>query len=484
MAPNALPIAIPTSPLSPYSTSPRSPAPRAFTPNSSRRLSESGQHSPSLPFGSFVGSFENSLLAGRLSAQPSHPVHFISSIGVLGDSSTSDKLRCPPHLNLPFDAFFYSSESSGTNERGSPYVGTIDLESHYFQLLSNWAVTPSFDDVSSPPTPSHMSPIPSSIPKFPGYRVPRKGQIQIVVKYPNSSTGAIKLFLCKYDLTGLDRGGKGGKTFVRQKSYSVESDGNRLRYAIHLQFCSPPTTSPPVDLPGFRTSSPASPKVHKSSPRYYLHKNIRVVFASNAVNLAEKLLVVSEGPEGDGGTKEGFAPYLGPGENWDMVRQKAKVRIQGLRSEIDGPKTGNVATKRSGGIDVDIPPNISTPPSLSTLSLSSFSYLPLSATSSLRSSPRDSPSPLPRFPIYPPTAPTDLANSTFARQLSRAVSPAPAPSGLSSSRPSSRVGGSTEKQPDGSTARAEDGVARAMEIDLVVEEGEQSEMKRERLIGR
>ena len=431
----AFPIPIPGSPLSPYSTSPRSPATRAV-----RRVSV-GQHSPSsLPFGSFVGSFETSILAGRLSAQPSHPVHFLASIGVLGEAS-DNKLRCPPHLHLPFPAFFYPSAESSLHERGSPYVGTIDLESHYFQSLS----TPSPpSDTPSPPT-AQPETAPPPIPKFPGYRIPKKGSLQVVVKYPESSAGAVKLFLCKYDLTGLDCEGRGGKTFVRQKSYSVESGGgNRLRYAIHLQFCSPPTPSPPADLPGFRTSSPASPA--RAVPRYYLHKSIRVVFASSAINSSEKLVVVSEGPAGiDGGTQEGFAPYLGPGENWEMLRQKAKLRNQGMRTGVSVPRASIPPSTRNAQVDIVIPPAPLSPPSLATLSLSSFSYSPLSSTT-LHRSPH---SPTPR---HPPTS---------------------ALSGLSTSRPASRAANTTTlDDPD-----------RAMDSERIP--GEESEEGRQaRLIGR
>ena len=473
----AIPIAIPGSPLSPYSSSPRSPSTRTFTPNSSRRLSAGQQHSPSLPF---VGSFENSLLAGRFSSQPSNPVHFLASLGVLGDATENNKLRCPPHLNLPFDAFFYSSDSTH-RDRGSPYVGTIDLESHYFQLLSNWAITPSTLDSPSSPTPSQSgAPIPTSIPKFPGYRVPKKGRIQLVVKYPNSV--AIKLFLCQYDLTGLDREGQGGKTFVRQKSYTVESEGgNRLRYAIHLQFCSPPTASSPANLPGFRTSSPATPK---SSPRYYLHKSIRVVFASSAMNLAEKLVVASEGPEGaDGGTREGFAPYSGPGENWEMVRQKAKLRIQGLRVENGGSSNRLATSTRSEEGNLNISPVIPSPPSLASLSLSeAFSYLPPSPTSPLRSI--LSSSLLRPFPT--PSTP-ELADPIFPRQIDRAISPAL--SGLSSSRPSSRIAGRSNRKETDDVARRmeEDALNSSRNPDGVSErlgEDVEEEVRRMRLIGR
>lgn len=46
--------------------------------------------------GPLVGSYENSLMTGRMSAQPSAPLPFVASVGVLGAASCPAKLRCPP----------------------------------------------------------------------------------------------------------------------------------------------------------------------------------------------------------------------------------------------------------------------------------------------------------------------------------------------------------------------------------------------------
>lgn len=130
--------------------------------------------------GSFVGNYEESILTGRLSTPPSKPIQFICQIGVVGmDSKGPVSLKCPPHVTIPFQASFYewpkdntgnkrhihavsaptsstsrsnlsamfSPSSSGmttptslittprdfstgsmTEELGTPYVGTIDLE--------------------------------------------------------------------------------------------------------------------------------------------------------------------------------------------------------------------------------------------------------------------------------------------------------------------------------------------------------------------
>jgi hypothetical protein len=293
--------------------------PLTFGPASHRRRSSAS----STPLASFVGSYETSLLTGRMSAPPSLPIQFDSSIGVLGTTDAPPGLRCPPHLNIPFGASFYTGLDG--NKGSSPYVGTIDLEVLYLSLIQ-------------PPSPSNSSILdsvpltvptvkPTTLPRFPGYRVPQKGQIQLVIKNPNST--AIKLFLIPYDIRGLDRAGKGGKTFLRQKSYSVVDDPTaldggeskgRLRYAVHLQFCSPPTRNKAGKREG--------------EPKYYLHNTIRVVFASRALDSSERLRVVAEGPEGIvlvggdmlGGSERAFAPYNGPGTEWEVARIKAKGR--------------------------------------------------------------------------------------------------------------------------------------------------------------
>src|SRR5690606_19916310 len=116
-----------------------------------------------------------------------------------------------------------------------------------------------------------------------GYRVPPKGQVQIVIK--NANKTGIKLFLVPYDLTEMP---SGTKTFVRQKSFVVrpnpesfalsssgksgegshaekEDDSGQLRYLIQLNFCSP------------------------SKGKLFLYKNVRVVFANRTLDAKEKL---------------------------------------------------------------------------------------------------------------------------------------------------------------------------------------------------
>ena len=264
---------------------------------------KSGSLSASNPF---IGSFEDSLLQGRMSAPPSASFDFVSSIGVLGSSDLPMHRRCPPHLHVGFSAVFYASPG---DPRSSPYVGTIDLYQHYLRLLD-------------PPELAAELPTPNTkLLRFPGYPVPERGQVQIVLKDSNET--AFRPFLVPYDLTGLDRQGAGGRTFVRQKSYAVEQlDGKgRLRFAVHLQFCSPPE----------RKRSRRGDATR--SPRYYLYHTIRVVFASRGSEPSDEWRVVRETPDSgaaglsaDGSAR--FSPYPGPPDEWTMARKKAKERLK------------------------------------------------------------------------------------------------------------------------------------------------------------
>jgi hypothetical protein len=274
----------------------------------SRRPSVSSDSSP-LHHASMVGSYEESILRGRMSTTPSKPLDFVAQIGVLGLGKCKSSLRCPPHATIPFPAVFYSYESTihgrpGKPEDGpSPYVGQIDLEnnipnpdeardSRRKKLGVNAARTHAEDiDMLEPPNTSKLTEREirraekqkrrSTSPRAPpggSYRIPEKGQLQIIIKNPNKT--AVKLFLVPYDLTGME---PGTKTFIRQRSYSAEPiiesalssssqapvishiDRPILRYLVHLHICSP------------------------SRGRFYLYKSIRVVFANRVPDGKEKL---------------------------------------------------------------------------------------------------------------------------------------------------------------------------------------------------
>ncbi|GAA5894536.1 hypothetical protein JCM8208_006267 [Rhodotorula glutinis] len=389
--------------------------------------------SGALPSGSFVGSFEDCLLSGRMSAAQSAPLPFVASIGVLGNSEAPKRLKCPKHLHVPFGAVFWR-EPGGEATLSCPYVGAVNLDAHYHSLL-----------VLPPPSVDVDAVHPVKLPRFPGYEVPPRGQIQLVLK--NSLDTAFKPFLIPYDIEGLDRGGKGGRTFLRQKSHAVEHEEHggkaKLRFAVHLQFCSPPAAP---------SRKGKSSNVHE--PRYYLHRAVRVVFASRGLDLSDKLRVTHEGPgavqqhaqAGDG--DERFAAYDGPGAEWDLARKQAKARLAHASVVEDPPALAPppllpyphtqppAYPVRPASSSASIPPGA--PPPLHLVAPSPFTPSPLVHSAS----------PAPLFP--PPPAPEPL---TFDRVpsphrpvvLGRKLS---AQSGLSASRPSSRAGrnGSGERE--------------------------------------
>lgn len=283
----------------------------------SRRPSFSSDCSP-LQHASMVGSYEESILRGRMSTTPSRPLDFVAQIGVLGLGKCKSSLRCPAHVTVPFPAVFYSYGNTshgrtGKSEDGpSPYVGLIDLEnglqnqddfSHESKRKrSHLSLEPEpstdndmFDPQKSPQFTNHdrrkaqKQKRRSTSPRSPpggSYRIPEKGQLQIIIKNPNKT--AVKLFLVPYDLAGME---PGTKTFIRQISYSagpvIESailspqppvlnsgqERQTLRYLLHLHICSP------------------------SRGRYYLYKSIRVVFANRVPDGKEKLKNEIKWPE-------------------------------------------------------------------------------------------------------------------------------------------------------------------------------------------
>ncbi|GKT62100.1 hypothetical protein ColTof4_02274 [Colletotrichum tofieldiae] len=288
-------------------TSPQTPA--LLRP---RRPSFNADVSP-LQHASMVGSYEESILRGRMSTTPSKPLDFLAQIGVLGLGKCKSSLRCPAHVTLPFPAVFYSyggtSQGHVRSEDGpSPYVGQIDLENGLpnpeegqrskrkmqTRVAERRIVE---DDVAMGDGPAMADGSDhearraqrvrrrSGSPRAPpggSYRIPEKGQIQIVIKNPNKT--AVKLFLVPYDLAGME---PGTKTFIRQRSYSAGpiienapgleeaagSDRPILRYLVHLHICCP------------------------AKGRYYLYKSVRIVFANRVPDGKEKLRNETTCPE-------------------------------------------------------------------------------------------------------------------------------------------------------------------------------------------
>ncbi|KAI9669452.1 MAG: hypothetical protein M1817_004677 [Caeruleum heppii] len=285
----------------------------AHTPIYSRTRRPSLSETSPLHHAPMVGSYEESILRGRMSTVPSKPLNFVAQIGVLGLGDCKPSLRCPAHVSVPFPAVFYSYGSanvgrSDAEDQPSPYVGLVDLENSLNKPSEPNEIRRRARHVTLPSGPS--SPTSNAMidehsrikllehdlrrrekrkrrstsPKTPtggSYRIPQKGQLQIIIKNPNKT--AVKLFLVPYDLQGMEAG---TKTFVRQRSYSAgpiidmapseltkaspepktdSKDRPTLRYLIHLHICCP------------------------SPGRYYLYKSIRVVFANRVPDGKEKL---------------------------------------------------------------------------------------------------------------------------------------------------------------------------------------------------
>ena len=247
-----------------------------------------------------VGSYEESILRGRMSTQPSKPLDFVAQIGVLGKGDCKPSLRCPPHVVVRFPAVFYSySTGTGTThapyaDQPSPYVGLVDLENNIPPAPSSperrrrrappvlhddggsRTGSPAHedhedeDDMDHPSRRRRRRRRPkehrrSRSPRYPpggSYRIPQQGQLQIVIKNPNKT--AVKLFLVPYDLSDME---PESKTFVRQRSYSAGpiSDRPTLRYLVHLHICCP------------------------SRGRFFLYQSIRLVFANRVPDGEEAL---------------------------------------------------------------------------------------------------------------------------------------------------------------------------------------------------
>jgi hypothetical protein len=261
------------------------------------------QHAP------MVGSYEESILRGRMSTTPSKPLDFVAQIGVLGKGDCKPSLKCPPHVSIPFPAVFYSYASGGHSDpEPSPYVGMLDLESTLNKLNESETAAPrrrrkhqQDQDHSNAFEAADTNDLyhdkahrrqhklhkrASTTAPAGSYRIPEIGQLQIVIKNPNKT--AVKLFLVPYDLSDMP---PGTKTFIRQRSYSAGpiidqpiSNLTRfpdagilgkpiLRYLIHLNICS------------------------TQKGKYYLYGGIRVVFANRVPDGKEKLRTDSQMPE-------------------------------------------------------------------------------------------------------------------------------------------------------------------------------------------
>jgi hypothetical protein len=296
-----------------FNSLPQSPSPASRRPS----ISDSPiQHAH------MVGSYEESILRGRMSTTPSKPLNFVAQIGVLGKGDCSSKLRCPPHAHIPFPAVFYSygpSDGQGwQSEEPSPYVGLVDLENNLpsaepapekrGQRMEERLQHPrnkegirisskNRGEEGSTADPQAIRRIRqkqkrrSGSPKAPpggSYRIPRQGQLQIVIKNPNKT--AVKLFLVPYDLSDME---PGQKTFIRQRSYSAGPIVDMpLSSRSNLGTDRPEASLPTSDDPNERPTLRYLLHLHICCPakgRYFLYKSIRIVFANRVPDGKERL---------------------------------------------------------------------------------------------------------------------------------------------------------------------------------------------------
>ncbi|KAK5729051.1 hypothetical protein LTR15_002192 [Elasticomyces elasticus] len=258
-----------------FQSLPQTPVPGSRRPS----FAESALHHAPM-----VGSYEESILRGRMSTTPSKPLNFVAQIGVLG------KGLLDLENNIP------SAEPS-PEKRRQKLVRALSAEGS--RASSRAREDGSASDAKARRRHRQKQKRRSTSPRAPpggSYRIPQQGQLQIIIKNPNKT--AVKLFLVPYDLSDMEAG---QKTFIRQRSYSAgpiidmplssrknlgtdrpeaslstsddPNDRPMLRYLIHLHICCP--------LKG----------------RFYLYKSARVVFANRVPDGKEKLRSEIQLPE-------------------------------------------------------------------------------------------------------------------------------------------------------------------------------------------
>jgi hypothetical protein len=403
----------------------------------SRRPSMSSDISPS-QHASMVGSFEESILRGRMSTAPSKPLDFVAQIGVLGKGNCKPSLRCPAHVTVPFPAVFYSYPSTGNtrsfaDDSPSPYVGNIDLEhslkpvelGKYGRRHISRSQSPDRSqlDITAPENTSIGRALAreqrqkrrrSQSPRVSlggCYRVPQEGQLQIIIKNPNKT--AVKLYLVPYNLEGMEAG---TKTFIRQRIFSagpvIETplsdksppppisdplkDKHVLRYLIHLKFCCP------------------------AKGRFYLYNNIRVVFANRVPDGKERLRNEIQLPE------PRYGPYK-PGRDHSMAIASAKMATgiaSGKPSFGFGLESNNIDTME--GIVFNDSPNVIPRPPLPPTSAIPFHFTAGSRKILAKSEPGPK-----GFQSEAPTVPTEFHDQVAADHMQqnpsadKMVSPVP-----------------------------------------------------------
>lgn len=214
----------------------------------------------------------------------------------------------------------------------TPYLATFSLNAHFLSL-----------------------PYPELLPAFPGYQIPVKGQLQLLVcgtlsllpfsscinaasspfpcQISNPSTGTgIKIFLLPYDCSGMPYG---SRMVLRQKSYELDSRTSP----------SPPTSAPSTSPVRRRNSGSnhqqyhqhrevlrSSVTVHICSPpnnrgpghpqKYYLHGAVKLIFSPLAPSSTLPSKSKSSGSHSSASSS--------------LPRTRSVVDLGGSSSEADG----------------------------------------------------------------------------------------------------------------------------------------------------
>ncbi|GJJ09614.1 hypothetical protein Clacol_003837 [Clathrus columnatus] len=180
------------------------------------------------------GSYKHSLLSGRMSGPGSPPSLFTLTLSIKSLPPFRN-FFVPPKVHIPFQACFY--------DLSGPWVGSVDL-----------------DDAPQLQTKMFLA--------EGGYRVPPKGQVQLVIK--NQLGTVMKVLVLPYDLTDMPLGTQApirrlwygeATNDPHQSDPSPQQDKDKdddkdkdkdkedqpikevIRYAVHLKFVCPPARS-------------------------------------------------------------------------------------------------------------------------------------------------------------------------------------------------------------------------------------------------